>query len=76
MTNGGNLDRLVSAGVIRDPDALSEAERNVIAGMSDQEVGLLIGMRQKLAAEHRKLASASNTDAELLESRVQSNFIL
>jgi hypothetical protein len=76
MSNGANLDRLVAAGAIRDPDALSEAERRVIDGLSEQEVTTLVGVRRKLSAEHRRLSAVSDADAGELEQQVKSNFIL
>jgi hypothetical protein len=49
MANG-NLDRLVEAQVIPSAEALSEAERTVIDGLSEEEVQTLVGIRRKLSA--------------------------
>ena len=48
MANG-NLDRLVQARVVPSPEALSDAERGVIDGLSEEEVSTLVGIRRKLS---------------------------
>lgn len=49
-----NLDKLKAAGVVKEDAILSDAEKTVIEGLSEQEVGTLISMRKKLEAEMRK----------------------
>lgn len=44
-----NLDRLVEARVVPSAAALSEAERSVIDGLSEEEVETLVGIRRKLS---------------------------
>lgn len=44
-----NLDRLVAAQVIPSAETLSDAERTVIDGLSEEEVETLVGIRKKLS---------------------------
>ena len=70
MANGSNLDRLVEAKCIPDPDLLSAAERQVIDGLSGQEVDTLIGIRKKLGDAAAQQGSAFG------EPDFQSNIIV
>jgi hypothetical protein len=70
-----NLDRLVEARVVPSPEALSDAERTVIDGLSEEEVQTLIGIRKKLSAE---LAGNAEGGFSLVdpESEIKSNFVI
>ncbi|HEX2253299.1 MAG TPA: aroma-sacti cluster domain-containing protein [Thermoanaerobaculia bacterium] len=70
MANGSNLDRLVEAKCIPDPDLLSASERQVIDELSDQEVETLIGIRKKLGA------AATSQGAGFGEPEFQSNIVV
>lgn len=82
MANG-NLDRLVEAQVIPSAEALSEAERSVIDGLSEEEVACLVGIRRKLSdatAASRPIA-LTDADDELdsgldLEQQFKSNIVI
>jgi hypothetical protein len=63
-----NLDRLVEARVVPSAAALSEAERSVIDGLSEEEVETLVGIRRKLSdavAGSSPAASLSDADPDL-----------
>ena len=73
MANG-NLDRLVQARVVPAPEQLTDAERTVIDGLSEEEVSTLISIRGKLSAAvgaDRPAVSLGDEDPELdLKSNV------
>ena len=70
-----NLDRLVEARVVPSPEALSDAERTVIDGLSEEEIQTLIGIRKKLSEE---LAGSEQGGFSLVdpESAIKSNFVI
>lgn len=69
-----NLDRLVEARVVPSVDALGDAERTVIDGLSEEEVQTLIGIRQKLSdAVASPALSLADEDPEL---DLKPNFVL
>lgn len=68
-----NLDRLVEARVVPSPSDLSEAERTVIDGLSEEEVSTLVGIRRKLSEEVSKTPALTDDDPEDL---LKSNFVL
>lgn len=81
MANG-NLDRLVEAQVIPSAEALSQAERTVIDGLSEEEVACLVGIRRKLSdATAARRPALTDADEELdsgvdLEQQLKSNIII
>lgn len=81
MANG-NLDRLVEAQVIPSAEALSQAERTVIDGLSEEEVACLVGIRRKLSdATSAKRPALTDADEELdsgldLEQQFKSNIVI
>lgn len=83
MANG-NLERLVEARVIASAEALSEPERQVIDGLSAEEVDTLVGIRRKLSAaagsgSSSPAASLSDFDSDPesgLEPEFQSNIVI
>lgn len=72
----GNLDRLVQARVVPAPEQLTDAERAVIDGLSDEEVSTLIGIRQKLSAQIGGDSPAASLGDEDLELDLKSNFVV
>lgn len=71
-----NLDRLVEARVVPSAAALSEAERSVIDGLSEEEVETLVGIRRKLSdAVGGSSPAASLTDFDP-ELDLKSNIVI
>ncbi len=70
-----NLDRLVEARVVPSPEALRDAERTVIDGLSEEEVQTLVGIREKLSAE---LAGGTQGGFSIVdpESEIKTNFVI
>ena len=75
MANG-NLDRLVEARVVPSPEALTDAERRVIDGLSEEEVSTLIGIRRRLSAEIGADSPAASFADEDPELDLKSNFVV
>jgi hypothetical protein len=81
MANG-NLDRLVEAQVIPSAEALSQAERTVIDGLSEEEVACLVGIRRKLSdATAARRPALTDADEKLdsgldLEQQFKSNIVI
>lgn len=75
MANG-NLDRLVQARVVPAPEQLTEAERRVIDGLSDEEVTTLIGIRGKLSAAVGADSPAASLADEDPELDLKSNVVI
>jgi hypothetical protein len=71
-----NLDRLVKARVVPSPEALSDAERAVIDGLSEEEVDTLVGIRQKLSAELAGRSPEGGFGLVDPESAIKSNFVI
>lgn len=72
----GNLDRLVQARVVPSPEALSDAERRVIDGLSEEEVATLVSIRRKLSAELAVDSPAASLGDEDPELDLKSNFVV
>ncbi|HEX6203406.1 MAG TPA: aroma-sacti cluster domain-containing protein [Thermoanaerobaculia bacterium] len=75
MANG-NLDRLVQARVVPAPEQLTDAERRVIDGLSEEEVSTLVGIRRKLSAEVGADSPAASLGDEDPELDLKSNFVV
>lgn len=79
MPQSDNLEQLKAAGCLADDGAnLSEAEKQVIDGLSKREVDTLIEIRQKLAQAQADIQSGGGVTAEALTASdpFQSNIIL
>jgi hypothetical protein len=71
-----NLDRLVKARVVPSPEELSDAERAVIDGLSEEEVDTLVGIRKKLSAELAGGGAGGGFGFVDPESAIKSNFVI
>jgi hypothetical protein len=75
MANG-NLDRLVQARVVPAPEQLTDAERRVIDGLSEEEVSTLVGIRRKLSGEVGADSPAAGLGDEDPDLDLKSNVVI
>ena len=58
----GNLQKLMQAGIVAAGAALTQADQDLINGLTDQEVSALISIKGKLSADFvQRHLSASDT---------------